>query len=608
MEDVASAPYEDMGATALSFEDPDSPTRPVEIDEKWQVLYVHVESRRNALYSWRWSWWAHWNILAEFFKPRRHHWFITANTMNRGLPLNDQIIDSTGALAVNVCASGMWTGLTSPSRPWFELNAPEGYSVDEDGQAWLENVQALVYKVLAKSNFYTTMAQGFEDVTVFGSAPVIIYEDNTDIIRCYLPCAGEYFLAAGARFSVDTLYREFTMTVSQIIEMFGVDNCPEGVTKLWVTAGGSLENEFVVVHAIEPNFPLAKPGKAGGKINPVPGGFSYREVYWIRGEKADRPLSLRGFRSSPFMVARWSRVSNDAYGRSPCMDAIGDNKQVQQETRRKAEFIDKGVRPPMGANPELKNEPASIIPGMITYTSTDGGKKGFWPLFEPNPVWLAGLTADIDKINARIEKCLFVNLFMAISQMEGVQPRNEMELTKRDLERLQQLGPFIHLFETEFAGPAIHRVLDILARRRMLPPIPSSLKNVPMNIEYTSILKMAQRASESVAMKDFFVTMGELSSAAKASGVPDPLRVVDLDKSARRYGDLTNFPQDCLFTDEEVKQHDMIRKNAMQQAQAPQQAMAAVDAAKTLSETNLGGGSALGAILGQGGAAPGVGP
>jgi hypothetical protein len=35
-----------------------------------------------------------------------------------------------------------------------------------------------------------------------------------------------------------------------------------------------------------------------------------------------------------------------------------------------------------GANAELKNEPSSIIPGMITYTGTDGGRKGFWPSSE----------------------------------------------------------------------------------------------------------------------------------------------------------------------------------------------------------------------------------
>ena len=101
-------------------------------------------------------------------------------------------------------------------------------------------------------------------------------------------------------------------------------------------------------------------------------------------------------------------------------------------------------------------------------------------------------------------------------------------------------------------------------------------------------------------MKDTFATMGELSSAAKAAGVPDPLRVLDLDKSARKYADISNYPSDCVFTPDEVMQHDQIRAKASQQAQAPGQAMAAVNAAKTLADTSTGPGTALSGLMGGG--------
>jgi hypothetical protein len=245
---------------------------------------------------------------------------------------------------------------------------------------------------------------------------------------------------------------------------------------------------------------------------------------------------------------------------------------------------------------------------MITYMSTEGGKKGFWPLFEPQAQWLQGITADIEMVKQRIERCLFVDVFMAITRMEGVQPRNELELTKRDLERLQQLGPFITLFENEFGDPFFDRLLDIMQRRRILKPLPRSLHNVPLKIKYTSIMRLAQQSAEAVGMKDFFQTMGGLSSAAKAAGVPDPLRIVDLDKSARRFSEVTNFPTDCLFTDREVLQHDQIRAKAQQQVQVPQAAMAGVNAAKTLSQTDVGGGqNALQSILGGLGAGGGLG-
>ena len=69
-------------------------------------------------------------------------------------------------------------------------------------------------------------------------------------------------------------------------------------------------------------------------------------------------------------------------------------------------------------------------------------------------------------------------------------------------------------------------------------------------------------------------------SAAKAAGIPS-LRIINLDKSARRFAEVTNFPVDCRFTNKEVVQHDKIRQQAMQQAQTPGQAMAGVEAAKT---------------------------
>jgi Bacteriophage head to tail connecting protein len=599
--DASSAVYEQMGPSLLSMQPVTSAKFLQRTDDDWEIIFDHLESSMAAMRNWRYSFWTHWAKLAEFFKPRRYHWLVVANRMNRGSAINDSIVDGTATLALNTCASGMWAGLTNPSRQWFKIEPQlPNVNLDGEGKAWLDGMSETIYMVLSKSNFYSIMAQAFEDLPLFGTAPVLIYEDFIDIIRCYLPCAGEYFLKAGARLSIDTHAREFVFTVQQIVEMFGVEKCPEDVVLLWNQGGGALSQEFVLGHMIEPNFELStRSGKRSIKV--VAGGFTYRELYWFRGRKTAQPLSRRGFRSKPFCCFLWSRVSNDPYGRSPCMDALGDTKQVQKETLRKAEFIEKLVRPPMGANPELKNEPSSIIPGMITYMSTEGGKKGFWPLFEVQPQALAPLTQDIEKVSQRIDKALFVDVFMAITQMEGVQPRNELELTKRDLERLQKLGPVIDLVEGELAS-AIHRVIDICQRRRLFKPMPQSLRGVALKVSFETIMRLAQRSAGSVAMKDTFATMGELSSAAKAAGVPDPIRVINLDKAARKYADLNNFPADCFFTDDEVQQHDQAREQAMQKAQAPQQAMAGVTAAKTLSETQVPGGNALGALLGnQGG-------
>lgn len=602
---ISTAAYQEMSDTILAEQPPTiEEARPRVSPPWWGTLYNHLETRRNGLRSWRWSWLLHWQVLAAFFLPRRWQWLvIVANRMWRGAPINDQIIDSTPLQAVRTCASGLWTGLMSPTRTWFTFDvALPWLTPDQDAKDWLQDTAQRIDVVLHQSNWYTQCAQMFQDVTVFGTSPMIVYEDEEDVIRCYLPCPGEYYLGVGSRLDNNTLYREFTLTVLQVVEQFQLENCPGEIQEMWRTKGSSLDTEVVVCHAIEPNMQMRDSG--GRKMEAVPKVFTYREVYWLRGNRSDRPLSIRGFREKPFVSARWATVSNEPYGRSPCMDALGDTKQIQLESLRKAEFIEKGVRPPMGADAELKNEPASILPGQVTFMSTANGKKGFWPLFEPKPEWLAALVNDIDKVTARIQSCLFVDLFMAITRMAGVQPRNELELTKRDLERLQQLGPFIELFEREFASPGLTRVYEIMRRRDMFKPMPDSLKGVPIKIVYTSIMRLAQESAEAVNLKDFLTSMGAASAAAKAASLPDPLRIVNLDDWGRAMAEATHVRPNLLYTPDEVKENDAARASVQdeqkREAMFPMATKEAVGAAKTLSDTQLNNGSALDAIVGSG--------
>lgn len=600
----SDAPYQDMSDTLLAQQPPSMEKRKRADPKYWGVLYNHLETRRNGLRSWRWSWLLHWQVLAAFFLPRRWQWLnIVANRMWRGAPINDQIIDSTPLQAVEICAAGLWTGLMSPSRSWFRFGVTlPSEQVDEEGKAWLEDTSQRMDVVLHQSNWYGQCSQMFQDVVVFGTSPMIIYEDAEDVIRCYLPSPGEYYLGVGSRFETNTLFREYTLTILQVVEQFKLENCPAEIQSMWLAQGSSLDTEVVVCHAIEPNMQLADRG--GNKFTILPPMFTYREVYWLRGNKSERPLSIKGFRKKPFVTARGSLLGNEPYGRSLCMNALGDSKQIQLESLRKAEFIEKGVRPPMGADAELKNEPASILPGQITFMNTANGKKGFWALFEPKPEWLAALVQDIDKVAARVQSALKVDLFMAITRMEGVQPRNELELTKRDLERLQQLGPFIELFEREFASPGLDRVYEIMSRRNMFKPMPDSLKGVSLKIEYQSIMRLAQESSEAVALKDFLTAMGGASAAAKAASLPDPLRIVNLDEWGREYGNATHVKRSVLYSAAQVEENDGARAKVMdeqkREAMFPVATKEAVGAAKVLSETQLNNGSALDAIAGAG--------
>lgn len=589
--------YEIAGPQLLAMQPPRIEAEPTD-GKDWEFIFPQLESRLSGLRTWRTSWWTHWATLAAFILPRRYRFLVVANDTGRGGQDTQNIIDSTATLAMQTCAAGMWSGLTPPTRPWFKLAvAIDWIELDDAAKAWLEEAERILYYVFAQSNFYNIMAQAFQDVATFGTAPIIMYEDAEDVLRCYLPCSGEYYLAVGSRLSVDTLYREFVLTIQQIVDMFGLEACPEQVRSRWEQGGGSLEMEMIVAHAIEPNFAMSK-NRGKDKINVVPGHFTWREVYWLKGQKSVAELSRRGFNGCPFFAARWSVVSNDAYGHSPGMDCLGDTKQLQLETRRKGEFIEKLVRPPMGANPEMKNEPSSILPGNITYTSTEGSKKGFWPLFEVSPTALPPMIEDIKEIQTRIKECYFVNLFMAITQMAGVQPRNELELTKRDLERLQSLGPFVNLFTTEVADPAVMRALDICDRRRLLRPKPPTLAGMPLKVDCISMMKIAQAASANTGIAAVVAQAIQMSQGAKESGSPDPSDCVDFDEALRLMAENGQVTSKMIRSAKAVEQLRALKAHAVAVQNAAKIAPAAVNAAQQLSQTDPSSG-ALGALLGN---------
>ena len=577
----------------------------------WLVIFTHLEARLGMLRIWRYSWWVHWAVLAKFILPYRYHWVITANTTNRGHPVNDAIVNSTATLAMHICASGMLAGLMSPSRPWFKMAAQlQSFDVDAEAQAWLDDTTERIYAILGGSNFYTEAAQLFQDVATFGTSPMIIYEDHEDVIRCFIPCAGEYFLSSGGRLSVDSLYREFTYTITQTVDWFGLEACPMEVRTDWETGGALLDKEIIIAHAIEPNFLIS--GRGGNPpVRVVPGSFPYREVYWLRGRKTEAELSRKGFHERPFVAARWSKTSNDAYGRGPGMDALGDTGQLQQEERRKGEYIDKMVRPPMGAAPEMEHRPSSIIPGEVTYVTGTKGKEGFWPLFEIDGQGMTPLLADIEKVEKRIENCFFVRVFMAITQMEGVQPKETLELQMRQNEQIQQLGPVIELFETEVANPALQRVISIAFRRGLLRPPPKSLQGIPVGIEYVSAMKMIQRAAEVGGIQQTVGMAARLSEAAMATHapggaqLPDPMRRINLDETMAFVADRLGMPAKLVFTAAQVEKADQLRAQHAQQSAAMQAIPAAVQAAEGASKIDLSSNNPISAMLGtQGAGAP----
>lgn len=559
------------------------------------TLQQYCVSRLEMLRSYRWTWWAHWSALAEMFLPRRYRYFVQPNTWSRGSPINGSIVDETGVLAARTLATGLLSGLTDPTTPWMTLGL---HGVDDIPEGpvknWLAECTSRMLTVYGNSNFYQALGQSWHDKVVFGSAALIQYEDDETVVNFQGPPLGEFFFGLNNKNEVDTLYREYTYTVKQCVDEFGLENCSIAVQQLYKQASGK-DTEIIIGHAIEPNCILYEGGtKSLGLM--VPAKFKFREVFWERSANAGPSASawllrLSGYNEAPFVGQRWDITSNDAYGRSPGMDALPAVRQLQTEQRRKAEAIDKMVRPPMKASVSMKNEPMDILPGGVTYVTDMSNASGFAPVYQVEPR-ISELMEDLKEVQDRVRNIMFNNLFTTITDLDTV--RTATDINARKAEALVLIGPVIERTEGDL-DQIVARTFSIMARRGLFPPAPPEIQGVSIAPRYISMLAEVQRAAATTAIERLLGLVGSLVAVQ-----PDVIDNVDTDEAIEHYADLLNVPPNVIRATSQIAAIRQQRAQQQAQQQALEQGTQLAQAGQTLSQTQTGAGqNALQLMLGQ---------
>lgn len=576
---------------------------PRQVSSQDVALRRYSDGRLLGLRVNRYSWWTHWREIADYFLPRRYKWIITPNQQSRGSPINQHILDSTGVVAARNLSSGLVSGKSSPTRPWFKLKIGRLDSTQTSPVSlWLAECERLLYLIFAESNFYNSIATFYYDLVTFGTAVLLIYEDFENVINCYNPCAGEYYIDIDGKYRPVIFYREFTMTVSAVVNEFGIENVSDSIKQLFNDTGGTnLTRELVVAHSIEPN----DDGRA------VEFGFSdqfkFRECYWEWGGSTSPQggvsappgfLRKQGYYEQLNVCARWDLVSNDAYGRSPAMDALGDQKQLQLESRRKAQAIDKMVNPPLVADVQLKNQPASLLPGGITYVSgySVSGKPGFSSVYDTKfPV--GDITESLNECRERIKRTFFNDVLNTASQYETRSNVTAVEWDMRKSESLVMLGPALERIDHEGLANVLERTFAIAARAGILPPAPPEIAGKNLNIEFVSMLQQAQQAAQSAGIERLLGISGNLAGIDPAA-----MDNVDVDYALDKYSFLLNNDPKMIRSPEALATIRANRQRQQEQAQRADMAEKLAKSAKVLSDTQVGGG--INALQAAGGVAP----
>ena len=505
------------------------------------------------------QWLGAWRNIASWFLPREPSWLAKPGKHTAAVA-NGRILNPTGTQAATNFSNGFTEGTASRTREWFKLRLP---GFDYDGQSevgiWLAEVERRLRLTFAQSNFYQALGQAYFNMGLFGSGALYIEPDPRKIIRCYSAPIGEFAFGTGPTGQVDKVHRVFALSASALRERF--HRVPDKVNRARDT------EQFEVHHLTT----------------------TEKEYYWLAEGGKDEFLETKPVSSWPWATPRYDVLGYDSYGIGIGFMAVRFVKALHHTELQKARLMDKWENPPLQADAMLQNNAQSMISGGVTFVPgllTNPGA-GVRPLYQVDPR-LQEILADVQRFENAIRSLFFNDLFLMISQLDTV--RSATEIIERKGEKMVMLGPVLQRVEDEVLSPAIARVYDILDKAGLLPEPPQGLNGADLTIEYVSMLYQAQQATGTVAIERWLALTG--NTAGVWPEAPDR---VDIDATLADYAEKLGVSPANVRSDKAL---EALRAQRAEQAQM-QQAQQLAQGAKTLSETQVGGGqNALEMMLG----------
>lgn len=549
----------------------------------------YFTKRIGAMRSERASFISHYQDLSQFVQPRRGRF--TTTDRNKGGSRHSAIINSRATQAHRIARAGMFAGTMNPARPWFKFGVLDDPDLEkfQPVKEWLHDTELLMREVFNRSNLYNMAPVLLGELLLFATGFMTHVFDFKDVARFYTHTAGSYMIGQNDRFEVTTSAREFEMTVNQMVSAFGYNKVSITIKNQYDL--GNYDNWAKVNHFIEPN-PNADPSRAGSQFKP------FRSIMFepgsAQGSDTDKDfLSKKGFNRFPGYAPRWDVTGEDIYGTDcPAMTALGDITGLQIQEKRKAQGIDKQVNPPLHGPAQLLNKPVSSLPGgLVVYDMVAGGGK-LEPIYNVQ-INLNDMTTDIQRVERRIEEAFYVDMFLAITNMQGIQPKNELELMQRNEERLLQLGPPLGRIHGEFLEGLIDRTFDQMVEVDMLPPAPKELQGMQLKVLYISSLAMAQRAVATGSIDRFTLYVKSLAEM----GYENVLDKMNADEAADTYGSIIGVPPKLIVADEVVAE---VRREREVERQRQEQQQLIMAAAETAGKVAKDGASAFAEVSGVG--------
>lgn len=410
--------------------------------------------------------------------PFRNRYYLPGKEF-QGTAQNTRVYDTTAIEGVKTFVSKLHDSMTPPKVQWGFLEVDDAFVNDPDNdqdreiletaQMELNKYMRVLFSYIHASNFDVVINECYYDLSV-GTAALVInqYKDDEPFLCTSIP-----------------------------MDKLAIEEAVNGKIESWFRTWQNLK--IAELNTRWPNIILSRDllqdlsADPDAKVRQLYEGVAYYPnlpkpyLYAVWADTA--VLFSEYLDSSPGTIWRFQKTNNETWGRGPVMEALPSIISLNEMARIELASANLNTfRPYMGFSDAVFNphtfrlEPFTIIP---IAPIGSGGQVPLIPLPNSSDPNFAQLT--MQDLRLQIKALLFAE---QPEDAMGIQPQTAYELSLKQQNISQKIGPLFSRVEQEFLWPVIQRFAYILNVMGKLPY--PELDGMPIKFKYKSPLALVK--------------------------------------------------------------------------------------------------------------------
>lgn len=419
-------------------------------------------------------------MQASFFYavPFRNRYYLPGKEF-QGTIQNTRVYDTTAVEAVNTFVSKLHDTMTPPQVQWGFLEVDDSIVDDpeddqnlailQEAQMVLDNYMRRLFTYIHASNFDVVINECYYDLCVGTSALVINQHTDEQPFLCTSIPMDKLAIEEAVNGNIESWFRTWqNLKISELHTRWpGIVLSPDLIMQMAADADAQVRQIYEGVA-----YFVNQPKK-------------YLYAVWSDGDL----LYTQWLESSPGIIWRWKKTNNETWGRGPVMEALPSIISLNEMARVELASANLNTfRPYMGFSDAVFNphtfrlEPFTIIPIAPI------GSNGQVPLIPlPNSADPNFAQMTIADLRMQIKALLFAE---QPQDTRGVQPQTAYELSLKQQNLAEKIGPLFSRMQQEFLWPVIKRFAYILNNMGILPY--PDVGGIPIIFKYKSPLALAK--------------------------------------------------------------------------------------------------------------------